>query len=39
MIGMDANLVTFLFIAFVVVSTLLQLWLTRRQIHHVESHR
>lgn len=39
MIGMDANLVTLLFIAFVIVSTLLQLWLTRRQIHHVEAHR
>ncbi len=39
MVGMEANLVTFLFIAFVVVSTGLQLWLTRRQIRYVEANR
>ncbi len=39
MAGMDAQLVTALFIGLTVVATGLQLWLTRRQIRHVQSHR
>jgi len=39
MAGMDAQLVTALFIGLTVVATSLQLWLTRRQIRHVQSHR
>lgn len=39
MTGMDANVITMLFIGLVVVATLLQLWLTRRQIRHVQRHR
>lgn len=39
MTGMDANFVTMLFIALLVIATLLQLWLTRRQIRHVRCHR
>jgi len=39
MAGMDAQLFTALFIGLTVVATGLQLWLTRRQIRHVQSHR
>lgn len=39
MTGMDANVITMLFIGLVVVATLLQLWLTRRQIQYVQRHR
>lgn len=39
MAGMDATLVTALFIGLVVIATGLQLWLTRRQIEHVQRHR
>lgn len=39
MTGMDANFVTMLFIGLLVIATLLQLWLTRRQIRHVRCHR
>ena len=39
MAGMDAQLFTALFIGLTVVATSLQLWLTRRQIRHVQSHR
>ena len=39
MTGMDANFVTMLVIALLVIATLLQLWLTRRQIRHVRCHR
>jgi STE24 endopeptidase len=36
---MDAHLVTMLFVGLVVIATGLQLWLTRRQIRHVQQHR
>jgi STE24 endopeptidase len=39
MAGMDAHLVTMLFVGLVVIATGLQLWLTRRQIRHVQQHR
>jgi len=39
MTGMDAHLVTMLFVGLVVIATGLQLWLTRRQIRHVQQHR